>query len=343
MKKITLSILLSMITIFVLFSQTPCENNSNLHEYYEKDIKHLALIEMENENAPELALAEIPSAWQLPIFEGLSAIYNSNSIGRNEVFDIYCVHHENNTSNNSLRIFQTMNIRPDTSVSWLSNWENEDLNTYNDEFNSFLERWEFEYEGFIPIINTFKIKTSRLINMIPLADTIDMMDSIIFAERQSYIGGGNLITYQKEGNDRFYKFGVGWGDCSSGCINYHFWDFMVSEDCDVFFLGESGNDNIPEWLIQNCDISSPTNIKSYSNPNVKIYPNPTIRSINIELNDLTKKDLSYNLSNLLGEVVLSGKLENNISINTNDLTSGMYLLTIRNKNSIISCEKILKI
>jgi len=34
---------------------------------------------------------------------------------------------------------------------------------------------------------------------------------------------------------------IGWGDCPSGCIDEHVWDFEVSADGQVTLLGESGD------------------------------------------------------------------------------------------------------
>jgi len=34
---------------------------------------------------------------------------------------------------------------------------------------------------------------------------------------------------------------IGWGDCPSGCINAHVWDFEVSADGQVTLLGDSGD------------------------------------------------------------------------------------------------------
>jgi hypothetical protein len=39
---------------------------------------------------------------------------------------------------------------------------------------------------------------------------------------------------------------IGWGDCPSGCINEHVWDFEVSADGEVTLLGESGDPISPD-------------------------------------------------------------------------------------------------
>ena len=293
---------------------------------------------MVKDNAPELEFAEISENYQLPIWEGLSAIFTSTSPERDEIFDIYCIHHFGKF-NNSLRIFHTMYVNPDTSVSWYSNWENGDLNTYDDEFNAFLERWGFYYDGKLSV--SFKITTDQYINMIPLADSIDMMDSIIFAERKLHVGSGNEIIYQKNGNDRHYSFSVGWGDCPSGCTAYHYWNFLVTEDCEVVFMGENGPE-IPEWLKRNCNITSTTTSNNLSKSALKIFPNPINHFLNIEINNPENHLLNYEINDVLGNSLLNGRFINNTSIDTNDLINGIYFLVIRDGKNIVSVKKLLK-
>jgi len=72
---------------------------------------------------------------------------------------------------------------------------------------------------------------------------------------------------------------------------------------------------------------------------VKIYPNPINDIINIKTNSLDEIT-NYSISNVFGQVFLSGTLTNN-SINVAHLTSGTYLLTISNKYHTIT-KKIIK-
>ncbi|HEX4896788.1 MAG TPA: hypothetical protein VFV53_00355 [Candidatus Limnocylindrales bacterium] len=69
----------------------------------------------------------------------------------------------------------------------------------------------------------------------PLFDgAIELTPDVIGASRwweaTALTGGGYHVTIT-----------VGWGDCPSGCINSHVWDFEVSPDGEVTLLGESGD------------------------------------------------------------------------------------------------------
>ncbi|WP_303317472.1 T9SS type A sorting domain-containing protein [Flavivirga abyssicola] len=74
--------------------------------------------------------------------------------------------------------------------------------------------------------------------------------------------------------------------------------------------------------------------------NIKAYPNPiTSNSLYIKTTN-TEDILKYQISNLFGQVFLSGTLTNQ-PINVSDLASGTYFLTLTSKNSRI-VKKIVK-
>ncbi|MEN3324523.1 T9SS type A sorting domain-containing protein [Mariniflexile soesokkakense] len=77
-----------------------------------------------------------------------------------------------------------------------------------------------------------------------------------------------------------------------------------------------------------------------SDPTVKVYPNPISGDILFVDTPNPKDNVSYYVSNLTGNIVMSGNLVNN-QIQVGKLNSGMYLLTIRNNGATIT-KKIVK-
>jgi hypothetical protein len=63
-----------------------------------------------------------------------------------------------------------------------------------------------------------------------IALTPDVIGASRWWEATALAGGGYHVTIT-----------IGWGDCPSGCINEHVWDFEVSADGEVTLLGESGD------------------------------------------------------------------------------------------------------
>lgn len=75
--------------------------------------------------------------------------------------------------------------------------------------------------------------------------------------------------------------------------------------------------------------------------NYMLYPNPAKNVLNIELDNLLNDNKTVTIANILGEVVLSETSSGNkFSINTSNLISGVYFVTISNKG-IQSTQKII--
>lgn len=71
---------------------------------------------------------------------------------------------------------------------------------------------------------------------------------------------------------------------------------------------------------------------------VKIYPNPMVGDL-IYVKANSKTNLSYEISNMAGKVMLRGTLVNE-QINVSNLNSGMYLLTLIDKKSRVTKKMI---
>lgn len=64
--------------------------------------------------------------------------------------------------------------------------------------------------------------------------------------------------------------------------------------------------------------------------NLKVYPNPIKNNLQVELNDFEAINVSMDLLNGLGEVVLSKiNLDSQQEINLSDLSKGIYLLRVQ--------------
>lgn len=78
--------------------------------------------------------------------------------------------------------------------------------------------------------------------------------------------------------------------------------------------------------------------------NFLIYPNPAKEIINIKLEVSNGEQATISISNILGEVVGSSVFENsnNITLKTNNLTSGIYLVTVSNQGKQSTQKLIIK-
>ncbi|MCC6180517.1 MAG: T9SS type A sorting domain-containing protein [Bacteroidia bacterium] len=75
--------------------------------------------------------------------------------------------------------------------------------------------------------------------------------------------------------------------------------------------------------------------------NYILYPNPSKNVLNIELDNLLNDDKTVTIANILGEVVLTETSSGNkFSINTSNLKSGVYFITVTNQGKQ-STQKII--
>ncbi len=81
-----------------------------------------------------------------------------------------------------------------------------------------------------------------------------------------------------------------------------------------------------------------------TNFNITTYPNPTSSFINIKINDYNKENLSYELYDLLGKVLIKKRITSDFTkINIKDLPNAVYLLKLSNSsNENIKTLKIIK-
>jgi hypothetical protein len=82
----------------------------------------------------------------------------------------------------------------------------------------------------------------------------------------------------------------------------------------------------------NWGLSSP-NLYNQTSNTIQIFPNPCFDRINlIPKNEIYKA--SYSIQSMDGKIIQKGIVEDTFSIETSNLISGMYVLTIENKNQI---------
>lgn len=339
MKPILFSILACLFFSLNAVSQS-CELSQVLLDEYEKDVKHLALLRMEQFNAGELDSVEIPQIWQDTIWKGLAAIYNSSSLARDQVFDQYCIHHESWTSNNYNRVSNIINVRLDTSAAWFQNWENDNVSTNDLYLDSLFLLYGVDSVKFsLPIIEVFRLHTDQLLNLDALANYIELNDQVIFAERGTGAGDYSRINYDYQDGEQFFDFAIGWGDCPSGCIYRQTWFFKVDESCNVTFLGLQEDEGIPDPI--NCSITTST-IDLQAQQSVLVFPNPFLNKINIEQQGFNAFN-QYSLTDTNGKEIAKGQIVNHAIGDLNHLSPGIYFLRIEHSDKTISSHKVVKL
>lgn len=322
-----------VLNLFLLFhtvnSQVPssCNIPSTLQTNYDADIKHLALLRIFSQNSSFQDSIDVSLSYQDTIWQGMAAIFNLTTItDRDSVFDNYCIHHESSNF-----IFSKIYVSVDTTYNWTQSWQNLNTITGIASLDSLLSKYGFTVTNFSSFGSNYAtLTTNQNINVLPLCDSIETFSGVIYAEPNASVGFGNTITYNKVGNERFYNFTVGYGDCLSGCTSTHTFKFKVYNNCSVDYLGIF--DNTALWDVLpipvNCNIT--TNIKKKINvTDFMIYPNPTQDFINMEVNNL--QSTYYQIINPYGQIIQEGEFKNKTKVSFLNLTSGIYLIKLYNQ------------
>lgn len=90
-----------------------------------------------------------------------------------------------------------------------------------------------------PLFDDYKtLVFTRQYNPEVLAKELTSKKLVKYAEPNNVIGISSSVHYHNPTGE--YTFIQGWGDCPSGCISNHFWEFAVSQTGKVTLLKEFG-------------------------------------------------------------------------------------------------------
>lgn len=122
-------------------------------------------------------------------------------------------------------------------------------------------------------------------------------------------------------NDRLYYID------NSGKLRYCFWENITCP---------------PQRLSSSSEGDAQEETNGYQENNLTIYPNPSSSYFHIEYQSLFLTTCNLEISNLYGEVVYSKTINTNYryDISTDEFAAGMYIITVRDKENILSSKKI---
>ena len=113
------------------------------------------------------------------------------------------------------------------------------------------------------------------------------------------------------------------------------------------------NDTLPELIFGNYsgglryfkgDTYTFPNISIYENrmlSNFVIYPNPAKDQITLKFDDLENEEFSVTIFDLHGRILIQSALRNEQTISTSNLNSGMYIVQVISKGSVVASSKLI--
>ncbi len=316
--------------------QSNCNVPNVLRSNYDSDVKHLALKRVYDLGTTYKDSIKIPVKFQDTIWNGLAAIFNLTSLKeRDSVFDNYCIHNQF-----SDYIYTDVYVHLDANYSWTQNWKTLNTTTGVLALDKLISNYGFTVSYYSSTIKYAILTTKQAINAKPFCDSLQTFGGVLFVEpKPTMYGAGDEIIYSKVGNDQFYDFVVGYGDCQAGCIANHTFKFKVNK-CSVDYLGvfdkTSPSYSIPDPI--NCEITSSVKITKIIPEQIKIYPNPAKNSIFIE----SIKNCKMEVFDLQGQLVMSIILSQNTSkVDITGLSKGVYFIKVTADEDVM-VRKIMK-
>lgn len=106
-----------------------------------------------------------------------------------------------------------------------------------------------------------------------------------------------------------------------------------------------GENSIPIFGDENCDITVGQVENSFLSSDIKIYPNPTFGYLNVVISGPKIKIKSYIVTDIFGKTILTKELglnQSDLKINIEKYESGIYLLIIAMNDNEKFIEKIIK-
>ena len=225
------------------------------------------------------------------------------------------------------------------SYGWTQQWQNLNIVTGITTLDNLLSTYGFSITYFSNTMHYAVLATNQNININPLCDSIEYFAGVTYAEANQLIGGENEISYDKVGNDRFYNFTIGYGDCPSFCTSKHTFKFKVYDNCSVEYLGIldyiTPGDVLPTPV--NCNITNKIENEKIKT-NIDIYPNPANDRLNIDIEEKAQVEII----NIQGQIVDSKSLtEKTNNLDISNLRSGVYTLRIKTERGIV-IRKLIK-
>lgn len=325
-----------------------CLVPTSLLTNYESDVKHLALQRIIAQNSTYKDSIVIPQSFQDTIWQGLAAIYNLNNlVERDSVFNNYCIHQDVKI------VYQQIYVSVNTSYTWTQQWQTLNTTTGITQLDNLLSTYGFTVTSYSTFGNYATLTTMQNINVVPLCDSIATFAGVNFSEPKTIVGDGNRIEYTKSGNDRYYDFTVGYGDCPSGCTSRRISRFKVYNNCVVDYLGvfyyASPTDVLPSP--PNCSLMNQPIVAGagatgliISNPNLSLSNSNVGNTIsdNFDLDCDSVADIRVDLRK--GATAIDGSnnaylniLNPAIEICADTALLGMYLPNYYNLNDTLYC------
>ncbi len=230
-------------------------------------------------------------------------------------------------------VLHEMYLEADTSVDWCRRLANKQFPTGNAVFDSLHNTYGItiydpvQYPGQGTTALIF-MKTGDFYNTQALARQIDSLPGIPYCLwALPFYSETHFLRVATFDSTTKLTFSYGWDNCRTYCNYRYYWVFTVFPDCSVRLDTSYG------YPLPNLDV------KDIKESSISLYPNPVTDKLIIEADERGTVIISDVSGNPIRTAVITeGKNE----IVVGELPSGVYFITIRDRNGNVSTGRFIK-
>ena len=267
----------------------------------------------------------------------LLAVYNATALpARDTVVDMLKIR--------AIRYYE-MNgllISVDTGLTWTKNLNDSIIPTGNPEIDGLISKYALIKEpdwfnGFNKH-GSIAFKSDHNWNIGALAHKAMNVEGVLLAGPNSSALDGKDILDAVHPTYTELEFVYGWdgttipGQCVNGCLWSRVWLFYVYPDCSVEYVSSYGDPIPPSYLT--------IGLPSMTARAPVLYPNPAGSTLNVRL-DGAERELTVEIRDLLGRLVLNEVVKPDSAIDINELPAGVFVVNVK-ADGVVYSQKLLK-
>lgn len=219
-------------------SYAKCDQSEEVKERYYEDAARLALKLYQLEetgNAPSIL---IPNNYIARVMDALMAVYNAKQLAaRDSVVEHYPVHTFPEPVLNRLL------VGLDANYAWTRAWLTGKQETNNFLIDDLITKYNLWISTYDPTFGYVQLESDNMLNISILARTLSDIPGVDYTEQDGVWGDGTDIDIRPNSDNTglTLTYSVGYGNCKADCTYRHYWQFEVSNDCEVAYTGSFGD------------------------------------------------------------------------------------------------------
>lgn len=293
-----------------------CTAPANIMQQYTDDADYMTLQRIITINNTYKDSIEIPQVWADTAMRAMLAVYNATTLpARDSVVTMYKIHEY------ATFTMHMIFLTADSNETYMKQMKKNIYPTGDPTFDNLGNTYTIEssqYLGFPSQSNhDLTLQLDSAWNTPILKDEYNILPGLQIAKGTlNMYGDSNHITYSVTPTYVELRYTKGWQNCmtANGCEKQHTWTFRISYNCDVTYVGSSGDPLFPPV----------NNIKNISANSISIYPNPATTVLHTNGFKGT-----YTIYNMMGTAITKGICNGKIAID--ELPPAPYLLHLQNE------------